>query len=196
MDRQPPASFSLEPDRPLPSQGVAAAPACGVYRIVPGRAARFVMDRPVRMMVWSGRLWLTRHGDQADHFVAAGRSLVLGAGEDVVVEADTGVAASFSIVVVGVGLPSDPRARPDPRDRSGPESGAAVGRLAAGFGLAGLARRLFTAWRRQRQVASLASLSSLQLRDIGLDPWTETDVWQHRDHAARLAAAQRFDLLR
>lgn len=57
-------------------------------------------DGPLRLRVLHGRLWLTRSGDPADHFIAAGDDLLLnGTGShDVVVECDGPEAAVFELI--------------------------------------------------------------------------------------------------
>lgn len=55
-------------------------------------------DGPLRLRVLHGRLWLTRSGDPADHFIAAGDDLLLSNASDVVVECDGPEAAMFELI--------------------------------------------------------------------------------------------------
>ena len=59
--------------------------------VLPAGTARTLAwphDGPLRLRVLHGRLWLTRSGDPADHFIAAGDDLLLSSAGDVVVECD------------------------------------------------------------------------------------------------------------
>jgi hypothetical protein len=57
-------------------------------RLAPGQALTLAATRaPRRLVVTSGRLWLTVTGGCDDHWLAAGEGLTLAAGEQIVVEA-------------------------------------------------------------------------------------------------------------
>jgi hypothetical protein len=47
---------------------------------------RLLIPVPGELTVRAGCVWLTRHGDLADHLLAAGQRVALGPGDDVVVE--------------------------------------------------------------------------------------------------------------
>ena len=71
--------------------------------VLPAGTARTLAwphDGPLRLRVLHGRLWLTRSGDPADHFIAAGDDLLLSgtSGHDVVVECDGPEAAVFELI--------------------------------------------------------------------------------------------------
>lgn len=57
-------------------------------RLQPGQALTLAAARgPRRLVVTSGRLWLTVSGGTDDHWLCAGEGLTLAAGQEVVVEA-------------------------------------------------------------------------------------------------------------
>jgi quercetin dioxygenase-like cupin family protein len=57
-------------------------------RLVPGQALTLRATRaPRRLVVTSGRLWLTVSGGNDDHWLHAGEALTLAPGQEVVVEA-------------------------------------------------------------------------------------------------------------
>lgn len=57
-------------------------------QLVPGQALTLAaMAAPRRLVVTSGRLWLTVSGGTDDHWLRAGEGLTLAAGQEVVVEA-------------------------------------------------------------------------------------------------------------
>ncbi|WP_293504370.1 DUF2917 domain-containing protein [Roseateles sp.] len=57
-------------------------------RLAPGQALTLAAARgPRRLVVTSGRLWLTLSGGGDDHWLRAGEGLTLAAGREVVVEA-------------------------------------------------------------------------------------------------------------
>jgi ferric-dicitrate binding protein FerR (iron transport regulator) len=57
-------------------------------RLTPGQALTLAATRaPRRLVVTSGRLWLTVTGGCDDHWLAAGEGLTLAAGQQAVVEA-------------------------------------------------------------------------------------------------------------
>lgn len=57
-------------------------------RLGPGQALTLAAARmPRRLVVTTGRLWLTVAGSPHDHWLAAGQGLTLAAGQAVVVEA-------------------------------------------------------------------------------------------------------------
>lgn len=57
-------------------------------RLAPGQALTLAAARaPHRLVVTSGRLWLTVSGGTDDHWLRAGEGLTLAAGQEVVVEA-------------------------------------------------------------------------------------------------------------
>jgi hypothetical protein len=57
-------------------------------RLGPGQALTLAATRgPRRLVVTSGRLWLTFTGGTDDHWLCAGEGLTLAAGQEVVVEA-------------------------------------------------------------------------------------------------------------
>lgn len=49
------------------------------------------------LLVLQGRVWLTQSGDADDHFLQAGQRLLLGNHEHVVIEADGGEPARYSL---------------------------------------------------------------------------------------------------
>ncbi len=56
--------------------------------LVPGQALTLAAARtPRRLVVTTGRLWLTISGGTHDHWLRAGEGLTLAAGQEVVVEA-------------------------------------------------------------------------------------------------------------
>jgi len=57
-------------------------------RLSPGQALTLaVATGPRRLVVTSGRLWLTVTGGTDDHWLCAGQGLTLAAGQEIVVEA-------------------------------------------------------------------------------------------------------------
>ena len=57
-------------------------------RLAPGQALTLAAARaPHRLVVTSGRLWLTISGGTDDHWLRAGEGLTLAAGQEVVIEA-------------------------------------------------------------------------------------------------------------
>ncbi|RZJ06644.1 MAG: DUF2917 domain-containing protein [Rubrivivax sp.] len=57
-------------------------------RLAPGQALTLTATRGARrLVVTSGRLWLTVSGGTDDHWLGAGEGLTLAAGQEVVVEA-------------------------------------------------------------------------------------------------------------
>ncbi|KQV50306.1 hypothetical protein ASC95_13040 [Pelomonas sp. Root1217] len=57
-------------------------------QLVPGQALTLAaVAAPRRLVVTSGRLWLTVSGGTDDHWLCAGEGLTLAAGQEVVVEA-------------------------------------------------------------------------------------------------------------
>ncbi len=62
----------------------------------PGRPLTLRAPAGTELRVLRGRVWLTRSGDPADHFLAAGEALRLD-GARTVVEADRGEAARFAL---------------------------------------------------------------------------------------------------
>lgn len=66
-------------------------------RLKPGQAMTLaVTGGPRRVVVTSGRLWLTLSGDPADHWLAAGEGLTVAAGQQAVVE--SGPEAEFQLL--------------------------------------------------------------------------------------------------
>ncbi len=60
---------------------------CFTTRLVPGQALTVAAARvPRRLVVTSGRLWLTITGGTDDHWLSAGEGFTLAAGLEVVVE--------------------------------------------------------------------------------------------------------------
>jgi uncharacterized protein YjiS (DUF1127 family) len=58
-----------------------------LLNLEPGQASTLAAHGHPLLQVRSGRVWLTRRGDPADHFLVSGDQLLLGEGDGVVVEA-------------------------------------------------------------------------------------------------------------
>ena len=56
--------------------------------LAPGAVLR-LHDRAVLLSVEAGRIWLTRSGAHADHFIGAGQTFRLDSAADVVIECDS-----------------------------------------------------------------------------------------------------------
>jgi hypothetical protein len=87
-------------------------------------------DGCTRVLVESGRVWLTQSGDADDHFIAAGEDLLLCGSGEVVIECDSAEAARVRIwhgapAVYPVNAVSSVRPAP-------PAPSASAGRFAAG----------------------------------------------------------------
>lgn len=59
------------------------------FDLAPRQTLRLRRTGALQLQVLRGRLWVTRSHDCADHFVAAGQTLHLAAGDDVVIECDS-----------------------------------------------------------------------------------------------------------
>lgn len=81
-------------------------------------------DGCTRVLVQTGRLWLTQSGDADDHFIAAGEDWLLYGPGEVVIECDSAEAAR---VLVWHGAPAVSPARAAP-----PAPSASAGRFVAG----------------------------------------------------------------
>lgn len=72
-----------------------------------GELHRWRSARPVELQVLAGRVWITQSGDEDDHFLAAGDTLVLRRGALALIEAQSGARLRvFSPVPAA--LPSTP----------------------------------------------------------------------------------------
>lgn len=81
-------------------------------------------DGCTRVLVQTGRLWLTQSGDADDHFIAAGEDLLLYGSGEVVIECDSAAAAH---VLVWHGAPAI-----SPAPAAPPAPSAPAGRFVAG----------------------------------------------------------------
>jgi hypothetical protein len=111
-----------------PSSRSASAPL--VLPVGMARTLAWSHDGPLRLRVLQGRLWLTRSGDLADHFIGAGDDLLLSSASDVV----------FELV--------DLRDQPEPQAVSTGQSAATTGAPSAAVLSAGSGGAALTTWLR------------------------------------------------
>lgn len=67
----------------------------------PGRAVSLPTPGRYTLQVREGRVWITRSGDLADHFVGAGESFGLGDADRVVIECDSASPARLLLAPAG-----------------------------------------------------------------------------------------------